>query len=89
MIGSDEAKTKVSDDASIEHDFSIPEKQEARTFLRERFLRAVTGVIGENYSTLDTELFDYMVKINHINGEFLNRRSSSDERHAPSTCHAG
>lgn len=27
-------------------DFATPEKQEARAFLRERFLRALTSVIG-------------------------------------------
>lgn len=28
-------------------DFATPEKQEARAFLRERFLRVITGIIGK------------------------------------------
>lgn len=31
-----------------ETDFASPEKQEARAFLRERFLRVVTGIVGKH-----------------------------------------
>ncbi|XP_046741938.1 gem-associated protein 7-like [Diprion similis] len=31
----------------VEYEFSTPDKQEARAFLRERFLRVMTGVIGK------------------------------------------
>lgn len=30
----------------INADFATPEKQEARAFLRERFLRVITGIVG-------------------------------------------
>lgn len=46
MIESNEAESKFAETNS-EQDFSTPEKQEARTFLRERFLRVITGVIGK------------------------------------------
>ncbi|XP_012255945.2 gem-associated protein 7-like [Athalia rosae] len=49
MVGSDEAELKISE-SSVNHDFSTPEKQEARTFLRERFLRVISGVIGKEAS---------------------------------------
>lgn len=35
---------------STANDFSTQEKQEARAFLRERFLRVITGIVGENFS---------------------------------------
>ncbi|XP_014214449.1 gem-associated protein 7 [Copidosoma floridanum] len=35
------------EDLAVEDDFSTPEKQEARAFLRERFLRVITGIVGK------------------------------------------
>jgi hypothetical protein len=36
----------TDEDCSFPPDFSSAENQEARAFLRERFLRAVTGIVG-------------------------------------------
>lgn len=33
----------------INMDFATSEKQEARAFLRERFLRVITGIVGMKY----------------------------------------
>ncbi|XP_026672599.1 gem-associated protein 7-like [Ceratina calcarata] len=32
---------------NVTEDFATPEKQEARAFLRERFLRVITGIVGK------------------------------------------
>jgi hypothetical protein len=36
----------MDEDHSFPPDFSSAENQEARAFLRERFLRAVSGIVG-------------------------------------------
>jgi hypothetical protein len=43
-----EVEISEIEDESVTNDFATPEKQEARTFLRERFLRVITGVVGKN-----------------------------------------
>lgn len=50
MIGNDDGGLK-SIENNLEYEFSTSEKQEARTFLRERFLRVITGVIGEKFAS--------------------------------------
>lgn len=42
-----EEQNDESDKENIELDFSTSEKQEARAFLRERFLRVITGIVGK------------------------------------------
>lgn len=42
-----EEQNDESDKKNIELDFSTSEKQEARAFLRERFLRVITGIVGK------------------------------------------
>jgi hypothetical protein len=37
---------KMDEDSPFPPDFSSVENQEARAFLRERFLRALTGIVG-------------------------------------------
>lgn len=37
--------TSSADTADLE--FAAPEKQKARAFLRERFLRVITGIVGK------------------------------------------
>lgn len=44
MTGSVEDSTHLNDNINVE--FATPEKQEARAFLRERFLRVITGIVG-------------------------------------------
>lgn len=41
-------------------DFATPEKQEARAFLRERFLRALTSVIGRFLNSLAYSTIIYL-----------------------------
>ena len=55
-------KDKVEEKNSekvLNKDYATPEKQEARAFLRERFLRLVTGIIGKffNFSTFSILLW--------------------------------
>ncbi|XP_003489116.1 gem-associated protein 7-like [Bombus impatiens] len=45
MTGSVEDSTHLNDNINVE--FATPEKQEARAFLRERFLRVITGIVGK------------------------------------------
>lgn len=47
MIEEDE-ETNVTSNTNTP-DFATPEKQEARAFLRERFLRVVTGIVGKKF----------------------------------------
>lgn len=45
---SDNKKKEFSlEDLAVANDFATPEKQEARAFLRERFLRVMTGIVGK------------------------------------------
>jgi len=43
--------------------FATPEKQETRAFLRERFLRVITGIIGKPAEF-------YLHENTHVSGEF-------------------
>ncbi|XP_017758526.1 PREDICTED: gem-associated protein 7-like isoform X3 [Eufriesea mexicana] len=46
MTESTEDNTRLNEnDTNME--FATPEKQEARAFLRERFLRVITGIVGK------------------------------------------
>ncbi|XP_066600862.1 gem-associated protein 7-like [Prorops nasuta] len=42
-----QSDSKTNEDIIGEYDFTSPEKQEARSFLRERFLRVITGIVGK------------------------------------------
>lgn len=44
---SDSESNLIENDIDRKYDFATKEKQEARAFLRERFLRVITGVVGE------------------------------------------
>ena len=44
------------DELAAAIDFSAPAKQEARAYLRERFLRVITGIVGKD------NLFNEIVK---------------------------
>ncbi|KAK2578885.1 hypothetical protein KPH14_009750 [Odynerus spinipes] len=46
MIEKEEENVE-SNEKNSELDFATPEKQEARAYLRERFLRVITGIVGE------------------------------------------
>ncbi|XP_076172539.1 gem-associated protein 7 [Ptiloglossa arizonensis] len=46
MTGIVEDDVKLNEN-STNLDFATPEKQEARAFLRERFLRVITGIVGK------------------------------------------
>lgn len=48
--GDEEVSVVPGTSAGNNMDFATPEKQEARAFLRERFLRVITGIIGEKFS---------------------------------------
>ncbi|KAF7399484.1 hypothetical protein HZH68_008076 [Vespula germanica] len=58
-----EEQNDESDKENIELDFSTSEKQEARAFLRERFLRVITGIVGKK-----TKFSLY--ENSHVVGEF-------------------
>ncbi|XP_043271103.1 gem-associated protein 7-like [Venturia canescens] len=46
MIEKEQECEKLTDEI-VEQDFAKPERQEARAFLRERFLRVITGIVGK------------------------------------------
>ncbi|KAL0126164.1 hypothetical protein PUN28_004941 [Cardiocondyla obscurior] len=60
MIEQDEIDSSAN---RIDLSFASPEKQNARTLLRERFLRVVTGVIGKPADF-------YLHENTHVSGEF-------------------
>lgn len=72
-----EERNDESSKENVELDFSTSEKQEARAFLRERFLRVITGIVGKvffDFSSVHTFLsnlnnyndvkIDYICRIN-------------------------
>ncbi|XP_015601018.1 gem-associated protein 7-like [Cephus cinctus] len=56
-------ESMISELAVEKHDFATTEKQDARAFLRERFLRVVTGIVGKR---AEFHLFED----SHVTGEF-------------------
>jgi len=59
MTEHDEIKSNRADLA-----FATPEKQEARAFLRERFLRVITGIIGKKAFNLHSVSIKLKNRIN-------------------------
>jgi len=47
----EQGKTDVTANTA-DLEFATPEKQQARAFLRERFLRVITGIIGKKIHLL-------------------------------------
>ncbi|XP_003701739.1 gem-associated protein 7 [Megachile rotundata] len=45
MISTTAEDVQTKENSNLE--FATPEKQEARAFLRERFLRVITGIVGK------------------------------------------
>ena len=49
----------------MDHKFAKPEMQEARAFLRERFLRVVTGIVGKFFD-IDNRITFRVKDVLHI-----------------------
>lgn len=62
MIEKEEQNTETNEE-NVKLNFSSPENQEARAFLRERFLRIITGIVGKKAK------FN-LYENSHVTGEF-------------------
>ncbi|XP_076247240.1 gem-associated protein 7 [Calliopsis andreniformis] len=62
MTGTVEDNAKL-DENETTLEFATPEKQEARAFLRERFLRVITGIVGKKAEF-------YLHENTHVSAEF-------------------
>ncbi|KAI4494152.1 hypothetical protein M0802_009186 [Mischocyttarus mexicanus] len=62
MIEKEEQNTVITEE-NVEFNFSTPENQKARAFLRERFLRMITGIVGKKAK------FN-LYENSHVTGEF-------------------
>lgn len=58
-----EEVSAISSTNTTNLEFATPEKQRARTFLRERFLRVVTGIVGKKFHLIFAYTFCYLVII--------------------------
>jgi len=65
----EEADTSTAKTADL--GFAAPEKQKARAFLRERFLRVITGIVGKKIHTIFANTLFILIKLKTFESIFI------------------